>query len=64
MVVECMTYRSGHHSTSDDSSRYRAADEISHWRTARDPVERFKQVRATLRVCVFVCVCVCDIAWS
>jgi 2-oxoisovalerate dehydrogenase E1 component alpha subunit len=42
LVVECMTYRSGHHSTSDDSSRYRASSEIAHWKTARDPVQRFR----------------------
>lgn len=36
-----MSYRSGHHSTSDDSSRYRAAEEMRAWR-ARDPVTRFQ----------------------
>lgn len=35
-----MSYRSGHHSTSDDSSRYRTAEEMSEWR-ARDPATRF-----------------------
>ncbi len=37
-----MSYRSGHHSTSDDSSRYRTAAEMSAWR-ARDPVARFQR---------------------
>jgi 2-oxoisovalerate dehydrogenase E1 component alpha subunit len=27
-MIEAMTYRRGHHSTSDDSSRYRDADEV------------------------------------
>jgi len=42
VLVEAMSYRSGHHSTSDDSSRYRTTDEMSSWR-ARDPVTRFRQ---------------------
>ena len=36
-----MSYRSGHHSTSDDSSRYRTAEAMQEWR-ARDPVTRFQ----------------------
>lgn len=32
----------GHHSTSDDSTRYRSADEIEHWR-AIDPISRMRQ---------------------
>jgi len=31
VLVEAMTYRGGHHSTSDDSSRYRGDGEISSW---------------------------------
>ncbi|KAL4854263.1 2-oxoisovalerate dehydrogenase subunit alpha 2 [Chlorella vulgaris] len=42
VLVEAMSYRSGHHSTSDDSSRYRAAEEMRQWR-ARDPVARFQR---------------------
>lgn len=38
---QCMSYRSGHHSTSDDSSRYRTSDEIQSWK-ARDAVVRFQ----------------------
>ena len=40
-VLQAMSYRSGHHSTSDDSSRYRTAEEMQEWR-ARDPVTRFQ----------------------
>ena len=42
VLIEAMSYRSGHHSTSDDSSRYRTVDEMQSWR-ARDPVARFRQ---------------------
>jgi TPP-dependent pyruvate/acetoin dehydrogenase alpha subunit len=31
----------GHHSTSDDSTKYRPVDEIEWWKLARDPVTRF-----------------------
>jgi TPP-dependent pyruvate/acetoin dehydrogenase alpha subunit len=34
--MQALTYRVGHHSTSDDSTMYRPIDEIEHWRTARD----------------------------
>ncbi|KAK1602508.1 hypothetical protein QYE76_018697 [Lolium multiflorum] len=43
ILIEAMTYRVGHHSTSDDSTKYRLADEIEHWRTARDPVSRYRK---------------------
>ena len=42
VLIEAMSYRTGHHSTSDDSSRYRAAEEMRTWR-ARDPVSRFQR---------------------
>lgn len=31
VLVEAMTYRVGHHSTSDDSSMYRAIEEVKEW---------------------------------
>eukprot|EP00916_Digyalum_oweni_P012452 GHVL01020606.1.p1 GENE.GHVL01020606.1~~GHVL01020606.1.p1 ORF type:complete len:429 (-),score=92.10 GHVL01020606.1:532-1818(-) len=31
VLLELMTYRVGHHSTSDDASRYRADDEVQSW---------------------------------
>ncbi|XP_020246298.1 2-oxoisovalerate dehydrogenase subunit alpha 2, mitochondrial isoform X1 [Asparagus officinalis] len=43
ILIEALTYRAGHHSTSDDSTRYRTIDEIEHWRTARDPVSRYRK---------------------
>ncbi|WP_090590111.1 pyruvate dehydrogenase (acetyl-transferring) E1 component subunit alpha [Auraticoccus monumenti] len=44
-LVEAYTYRMGAHTTSDDPSKYRLADELEKWRL-RDPIER---VRALLR---------------
>lgn len=43
ILVEALTYRVGHHSTSDDSTTYRPVDEIEHWRTARDPISRYRK---------------------
>ncbi|KAK6246309.1 hypothetical protein SCA6_009399 [Theobroma cacao] len=39
---QALTYRIGHHSTSDDSTKYRALDEIDYWKLARNPVNRFR----------------------
>jgi 2-oxoisovalerate dehydrogenase E1 component alpha subunit len=41
-LVELVTYRAGPHSTSDDPSRYRPADEWTAWPLG-DPIERLKQ---------------------
>lgn len=40
---QALTYRVGHHSTSDDSTKYRGTGEIEYWKTARNPVNRFKR---------------------
>jgi len=40
-LIELFTYRAAAHSTSDDPSRYRPADEWEHWPLG-DPVERLK----------------------
>jgi 2-oxoisovalerate dehydrogenase E1 component alpha subunit len=39
--IEILTYRTGAHSSSDDASRYRPADEHEHW-PGGDPIERLK----------------------
>ncbi|XP_009777710.1 2-oxoisovalerate dehydrogenase subunit alpha 2, mitochondrial-like isoform X1 [Nicotiana tabacum] len=39
---QAMTYRVSHHSTSDDSTKYQCVKEIEQWRTARNPVTRFR----------------------
>jgi pyruvate dehydrogenase E1 component alpha subunit len=41
-MVECLTYRMGPHSTSDDPNRYRTREEFDIWQK-RDPVERFRR---------------------
>ncbi|MFA7440398.1 MAG: thiamine pyrophosphate-dependent enzyme [Sphingomonadaceae bacterium] len=41
-LIEFLTYRGGGHSTSDDPSRYRPADEWEHWPLG-DPIERLKR---------------------
>eukprot|EP01018_Ginkgo_biloba_P012280 Gb_00700 [translate_table: standard] len=43
VLIEALTYRVGHHSTSDDSTKYRQIEEIEHWRRNRDPVSRFRK---------------------
>ncbi|KAK6924263.1 Dehydrogenase, E1 component [Dillenia turbinata] len=43
VLLEALTYRVGHHTTSDDSTKYRPADEIEFWRTKRDPITRFRK---------------------
>lgn len=43
ILIEALTYRVGHHSTSDDSGKYRKGDEMQHWKTMRDPVLRFRR---------------------
>ncbi|TYI82945.1 hypothetical protein E1A91_D05G257000v1 [Gossypium mustelinum] len=42
ILIEALTYRVGHHSTSDDSTKYRQLDEIVYWKKARNPVNRFR----------------------
>src|SRR5262249_32900602 len=41
-LIELFTYRASAHSTSDDPSKYRPADEAAHWPLG-DPVERLKK---------------------
>ncbi|EGG20376.1 3-methyl-2-oxobutanoate dehydrogenase [Cavenderia fasciculata] len=43
VLIEAMTYRVGHHSTSDDSSRYRTLEEINFWKEKRNPMHRLRQ---------------------
>lgn len=41
-LIECETYRLGHHTTADDATRYRADKEVEMWRK-RDPISRMKK---------------------
>lgn len=43
VILELMCYRAGHHSTSDDSTRYRPVDEISDFKECFDPLLRVKR---------------------
>lgn len=43
VMVEAMTYRVGHHSTSDDSSAYRSRREVDAWKRYDSPITRFRQ---------------------
>ena len=43
ILIEAITYRQGHHSTSDDSSRYRCPTEVHSHSTSTDPVKRFNK---------------------
>jgi len=42
VVIEAMTYRVGHHSTSDDSSVYRSKDEVDYWKDIDSPSNRLR----------------------
>lgn len=42
VLIEAMTYRGGHHSTSDDSTRYRDAHELKSWNETNNPIRRFR----------------------
>ncbi|MDA8199091.1 MAG: pyruvate dehydrogenase (acetyl-transferring) E1 component subunit alpha [Thermaerobacter sp.] len=39
-LIESLTYRLGPHTTADDPSRYRPADEYQDWKESRDPIQR------------------------
>ncbi|KAI9573554.1 branched-chain alpha-keto acid dehydrogenase E1-alpha subunit [Boletus coccyginus] len=42
VLVEAMTYRVSHHSTSDDSFAYRGRQEVEHWKKIDNPITRFR----------------------
>lgn len=43
VLLELMTYRSSHHSTSDDSARYRSQDEMSMYAHSASPIDRMRK---------------------
>ncbi|KZT53808.1 hypothetical protein CALCODRAFT_439597 [Calocera cornea HHB12733] len=43
VLVEAMTYRVGHHSTSDDSYAYRAKQEVEDWKRVDNPLFRLRK---------------------
>ena len=40
-LIEAVTYRMGAHSTADDATKYRGADEVDAWKS-RDPLDRYR----------------------
>jgi len=42
VLIEAMTYRMSHHSTSDDSTQYRDKTEIERWKEEGDPIVRLQ----------------------
>ena len=43
VLIEAMTYRVGHHSTSDDASRYRANSEVEEVKKVNSPMSRLRK---------------------
>ena len=43
VLIEALTYRVGHHSTSDDSSAYRSKKEVETWMRYDNPITRFRK---------------------
>lgn len=43
ILVELMSYRVSHHSTSDDSFAYRQRSEVEEWKSLRSPIRRLKK---------------------
>eukprot|EP00490_Sorites_sp_Unknown_P009777 CAMPEP_0114656916 /NCGR_PEP_ID=MMETSP0191-20121206/13078_1 /TAXON_ID=126664 /ORGANISM="Sorites sp." /LENGTH=238 /DNA_ID=CAMNT_0001875121 /DNA_START=1930 /DNA_END=2643 /DNA_ORIENTATION=+ len=43
VLLEAMTYRGSHHSTSDDSKTYRNANDEEIWNNQFNPIQRFKK---------------------
>ncbi|KAG6361892.1 hypothetical protein INS49_010121 [Diaporthe citri] len=43
VLVEALTYRVGHHSTSDDSFAYRARVEVEDWKRRDNPISRLRK---------------------
>ncbi|EGL83317.1 pyruvate dehydrogenase (acetyl-transferring) E1 component, alpha subunit [Caldalkalibacillus thermarum TA2.A1] len=41
-LIEALTYRLGPHTTADDPTRYRPAEELERWKEQRDPLRRFR----------------------
>ncbi|OBS16999.1 hypothetical protein FPOA_12460 [Fusarium poae] len=42
ILLELMSYRLSHHSTSDDSAAYRSSDEMASWRTQYNPIDKLR----------------------
>lgn len=47
VIIEAMAYRVGHHSTSDDSTAYRSAQEIETWQKTEQPITKLENYMRT-----------------
>jgi pyruvate dehydrogenase E1 component alpha subunit len=47
--IEAVTYRIGDHTTADDASRYRSAEEVAEWKN-KDPIDRLIKYMATKKL--------------
>jgi len=47
VLIEAMTYRVGHHSTSDDWTAYRSTEEVSYWTEVDHPIYRLRKYMDT-----------------
>ncbi|XP_013110905.1 2-oxoisovalerate dehydrogenase subunit alpha, mitochondrial [Stomoxys calcitrans] len=47
IIFEAMAYRVGHHSTSDDSTAYRSAEEIEVWNSKEHPISKLQKYMRT-----------------
>lgn len=43
VLIEAMSYRVSHHSTSDDSSKYRPTAEVDNWKRRDNPITRLRK---------------------
>ncbi|KAI8926188.1 thiamine diphosphate-binding protein [Entophlyctis helioformis] len=43
VLIEALTYRMSHHSTSDDSAAYRSKQELAEWQKRESPIARFRR---------------------
>lgn len=50
VMIELMTYRGSHHSTSDDATRYRDPEEIIYWNKIDNPILRTKKLLTRLGI--------------
>merc|ERR1711918_293959 len=50
IMIELMTYRGSHHSTSDDSTRYRNPLEIIYWNKIDNPILRTRKLLTNMKV--------------
>ena len=48
-LIECETYRMGHHTTADDATRYRSTKDVEAW-AKKDPLARMKKFLAARKL--------------